>query len=87
MMQKQYRWLHGEHSFLSLIAVTDGQQGYIAFAKAANVPFKIIDNAHEIKAEFHNECFYINDSKFQYNQLVDYKNIPDVLNYLKQQNL
>ena len=88
MMQMQFNWLRGEVSkYLNLVGVTDGQQGYVAFAQYAPLPFHVHDNNDDVEAEFYSDCFYIDNVKYQYNQLIDYKNIPSVLQYLKQQNL
>lgn len=88
MLQRQYQWLSGEmKNYIGLVAVTNGIEGYIVFAKLNNFTITMFDNHHEIKAVFYPDSFTINDVSYNYNTLIDYKNIPDVLQYLKQQNL
>lgn len=87
MMQKQLPWLRGEcGQHLALVAVTDGNNGWIAFALTHPLSFTLFDN-NIVSAEYHKDCFYIDNVKYQYNTLIDYKTNSSVLAYLKQQNL
>lgn len=73
---------------ISLVLISDGS---VAFVKSCN--FKAIcdsgdDDGKQIVAIFDNEGFQLgNTDNFCYNVAYRYKEIPDMLKYLQQQNL
>lgn len=72
---------------ISLVLISDGS---VAFVKSCN--FKTIcdvpEGVGEVVAIFDNEGFQLgNTSNFCYNVAYKYKEIPDMLSWLQQQNL
>ena len=83
MQQMQLNWLNGEMSrHLQIIAAIHNNSGYIAFA-CNGLSFTMFDGDDV----FHPDKFILDGKTFEYNKLYNYKVIPEMLEYLKKQNL
>lgn len=79
----------GEALPISLILLTDGVHGQVAFIKTSQ--FKTIfdqpASPEAIAAVFDEEGFKIGEEEFNYNMSIEYKHNETLLKWLRQQNL
>lgn len=69
---------------INLVLISDGT---LVFIKVR--PFGVLFDHPEsgLKAIFHEDCFTIEGEEFHYDTIYQYKEIPNMLGWLKQQNL
>ncbi len=63
-----------------------GEDASVAFVRVANVGV-IFESNGDKSSLFTNEAFCINDTEYEYNMRYHYKAIPEMLEWLQDQNL
>ena len=75
----------GELLPVQLVLLSTGSLVFIRVAKVGTIVDQVPDNG--IRAIFTDEHFQIGDEEFWYNTIYQYKEIPGMLQWLKQQNM
>lgn len=78
---------------ISLVLLTDGVHGQVAFIKTSQFktifdqPTSLEGTPEAVAAVFDEEGFKIGEEEFHYNTSIDYKHNETLLKWLQQQNL
>lgn len=72
---------------INLVLVGNKEVAGVVFVKVSS--FGVIFDMHNdgIQAIFHEDCFTLGGEEFDYEVMYEYKNIPNMLKWLQQQNL
>jgi hypothetical protein len=90
-MPYQLQTAIGETLPISLVLLTDGQRGAVVFIKtrqfATIIDLSEKDGKHTICAIFDMDGFKIGDEEYDYNHAYEYKEIPEMLEWLERQGM